>query len=189
MSNDDGGVELTPEAQESTKTTDDLMRIIQLCKPQAVYDAFKHKIELNDHRIYRLAYEAWLAECADVDEYNQGTYYNDDGVLTQNEQMDYSPEPQLSMTDFSLYDLAYFKAMRTIRVDQLTTEVDGLIFDADELSQTRMARAIVGLTESGLPDISWRLYDNSAATVTKAQLAQALVQAGQAQTDIWFPSE
>lgn len=80
------------------------------------------------------------------------------------------------------------KAERSDAVSRITVEVDGMIFDGDEKSQDRMSRAITMFTSSGLPadtTTAWVLADNTVAQVTIGQLTQALLLAGQKQTELW----
>lgn len=85
--------------------------------------------------------------------------------------------------------LAKAKFKRASEVSKITVEVDGLIFDGDEESQTRMGRTIAAAIALDV-DIQtytqvWVLADNTVATVTIAQLAQALKLSGEAQTALW----
>lgn len=75
------------------------------------------------------------------------------------------------------------KADRTEAVAQITVEIDGMVFDGDEESQTRMARAITGLepNETQL----WKLTDHSIVYPTREQLKAALRLAGEEQTRLW----
>ena len=81
------------------------------------------------------------------------------------------------------------KAERATKVGALTVTVDGMVFDADETSQNRMSRVVAGAQALGV-DLNtttqiWVLADNTVATPTVAQLAQALKLAGEAQTALW----
>ena len=74
-------------------------------------------------------------------------------------------------------------------MSKLTVTVDGMVFDADETSQNRMSRVVAGAQALGV-DLNtttqiWVLADNTVATPTIAQLAQALKLAGEAQTALW----
>jgi hypothetical protein len=80
-----------------------------------------------------------------------------------------------------------FKVQRAKDVERITVEVDGMVFDGDETSQNRMARAVVALNAASVTSTMWTLSDNSSVEVTVVQLAQALVKSGQAQTSIWTP--
>ncbi|WP_439830447.1 DUF4376 domain-containing protein [Aeromonas caviae] len=81
-------------------------------------------------------------------------------------------------------DYEAWKAERQQRVDAITVEVDGFIFDGDEVSQNRMARAVTAADQ--LTDTTpWTLHDNSVVTVTALQLKTACRLAGEAQTLIW----
>ena len=80
--------------------------------------------------------------------------------------------------------LAVWKRDRQAAVDAITVTVDGMVFDGNEASQNRMARVIAS---SGAMEqtAEWTLASNVAATVTMAQLKQALALAAEAQTAIW----
>ena len=87
--------------------------------------------------------------------------------------------------------LAQAKQERAEEVSKITVEVDGLIFDGDEDSQTRMARTITASQALGLPEdstISWAMADtnaNKVEQVTIAQLSKALYLAGCKQSELW----
>lgn len=81
------------------------------------------------------------------------------------------------------------KATRATKVGELTVTVDGMVFDADETSQNRMSRVVSGAQALGV-DLNtttqiWVLADNTVATPTVAQLAQALKLAGEKQSELW----
>jgi len=77
-----------------------------------------------------------------------------------------------------------FKVSREALVKAITVEVDGMVFDGDEISQGRMSRAVAASGNSS-ETTTWILADNTPATVTAAQLKQALRLAGAAQTAVW----
>lgn len=84
--------------------------------------------------------------------------------------------------------LAQAKRERAEAVSRLTVTVDGMVFDADETSQNRMSRVVAGAQALGIDQSTtqvWVLADNTVATPTVAQLAQALKLAGEAQTALW----
>lgn len=76
-----------------------------------------------------------------------------------------------------------FKAQRQILVDNIKVTVGGRVFDGDEVSQTRMARALAAMEEG--ETTLWVLADNTPIMATRAQLKEALRLAGAAQTAIW----
>ena len=78
---------------------------------------------------------------------------------------------------------AVFKTERAQAVDALTIETALGVFDADERSQDRMARAVVAMGE--VDTIEWVLNNNSIVTVTAEQLKEALQLAGAAQSALW----
>ena len=65
------------------------------------------------------------------------------------------------------------------------TTASGKTFDGDETSQTRMARAVIAMQAAGQSETVWVLADNTPATVTLAELAEALALAGTEQTRLW----
>ena len=65
------------------------------------------------------------------------------------------------------------------------TTAAGNTFDGDEVSQGRMARAIIGLSTGLAPSVTWVLADNTTIQATAAELTEALVLAGQAQAAVW----
>lgn len=80
-------------------------------------------------------------------------------------------------------DRQKFKQVRAEAVAAVVVTVGGKPFDGDEESQTRMARALVGMQDD--ETIQWVLADNSVIHATKAELTEALRLAGAAQTALW----
>lgn len=80
--------------------------------------------------------------------------------------------------------LSDWKASRAVAVSRIAVEVDGMIFDGDEISQGRMARAVIA-ADSDSEATVWVLANNTPAQVTASQLKQALRLAGAAQTALW----
>lgn len=78
------------------------------------------------------------------------------------------------------------KSQRQQQVERIVVAVGAKQFDGDEDSQNRMARAIVAMQAANVPQTRWILADNTVVQVTVAELQQALVAAGQAQTDLWL---
>lgn len=81
--------------------------------------------------------------------------------------------------------VSMLKIERRQAVKQIVVTItSGETLDGDEVSQSRMARAI-----SALPDdtttVSWTGANNDVYSLTKPQLQEALLLAGQAQTQIW----
>ena len=78
------------------------------------------------------------------------------------------------------------KGVRSATVDAIVvTTSAGKSFDGDEVSQGRMARAILVLQATGTPETLWVLHDNTQVTVTSAELVEALALAGQEQSGLW----
>lgn len=81
-----------------------------------------------------------------------------------------------------------WKAQREQLVAAITvTTTQGNTFDGDEISQGRMARAIIALLAQ--PDgsaVPWVLSDNSVIAVHLDELKEALTLASQRQAEIWI---
>ena len=92
-----------------------------------------------------------------------------------------TPEP--TEEEIAAVALKQAKAEREEYVSKIVVEVDGMLFDGDEVSQDRMARSIIALDLG--EKVQWVLADNSVAQVSRQQLREALRKAGTAQTAIW----
>ena len=76
-----------------------------------------------------------------------------------------------------------WKDQRAAAVEAIKVEVDGMVFQGDETSQTRMSRSLSVMNDT--ETIRWVLEDNTHAQVTKAQLVEALRLAGLEQARLW----
>lgn len=77
-----------------------------------------------------------------------------------------------------------WKSERQAAVDAITVEVDGMIFDGNDVSTHRMADKVAAA--DALADVTeWTLADNTVAVITIGQLKAALRIATDAQTRIW----
>ena len=79
---------------------------------------------------------------------------------------------------------AFFKKVKAILVSNITISHNGVEYQGDEESQSRMSRAINCLHENGT--IEWKAKDNSKQILTKYDLKEILYLAGQEQTRILF---
>lgn len=78
------------------------------------------------------------------------------------------------------------KELRTGRVASIVvTTTSGKVFNGDEASQSRMARAIVGMQAANATTITWTLADNTVVNVTLVELTEAMILAGQQQSQLW----
>ena len=80
--------------------------------------------------------------------------------------------------------LQAWKTERELLVRGIRVEVNGLVYDGDEISQNRMARAVAA-ADSMDQMVAWTLADNTVATVAVLQLKKALSLASTKQTEIW----
>lgn len=91
--------------------------------------------------------------------------------------------PQPSAEEQAAIDLMKAKDTRAATVAALTVTVDGMAFDADEMSQARMAVAASTMTDDETN--VWVLANNQPVLVTKAQLMEAGRKARIAQSAVW----
>lgn len=81
------------------------------------------------------------------------------------------------------------KKQRTQAVSKIKVQVDGMLFDGDQISQDRMSRTISAAQAQGVDfnttTRTWVLADNTVQNPTIAQLAKALRLAGDEQTLLW----
>ena len=85
------------------------------------------------------------------------------------------------------YDLvrSVLKKMKLSELEKLTiTLPNALVLDANEEAQNRMMRAIGVMNDTDT--IQWKSFYNTFATLTKADLKEALVLSGQSQTSLWL---
>lgn len=126
----------------------------------------------------------WCNECIYAHIEDKGDYYE-----VVEDPRPPEPTPEEIAEREKAEALAQAKKERAEAVSKLTVTVDGMVFDADETSQNRMSRVVAGAQALGV-DLNtttqiWVLADNTVATPTVAQLAQALKLAGEAQTALW----
>ena len=82
-------------------------------------------------------------------------------------------------------DKYQWKQGRSMAVDLITvTTASGKVFDGDETSQNRMARAIIA-SDSPEETTLWVLNNDEAVEVSVTELKEALKLAGQQQTALW----
>jgi hypothetical protein len=89
------------------------------------------------------------------------------------------------LADKAVKDREVIKAARTEAVANIKVDVNGKVFDGDEISQERMARAITISNLANITETQWVLADNTIATVTVQELKDALILAGKAQAELW----
>ncbi len=78
--------------------------------------------------------------------------------------------------------------IRDDKVSKIVVTVSsGKSFDGDEMSQTRMSRAITVMNnDPTITYINWKLHNNAIAEVTKEEFIEAVKLAGQQQTNYWM---
>ena len=71
-------------------------------------------------------------------------------------------------------------------VASIVVEVNGKVFDGDEVSQGRMLRAVQIASITGDVVTKWKLQDNTVVDVTLDELKEALMLAGKEMSRIWI---
>ena len=93
-------------------------------------------------------------------------------------------DPDLTPTEEAAREAAKQQRTAAVAAIQVTTAA-GNTFDGDEVSQSRMVRAIIALGTGLAPSVNWVLADNSVVYATKEELTEALTLAGMAQAALW----
>ena len=78
-----------------------------------------------------------------------------------------------------------FIVARTKEVNELTVDIGGKVFNGDEVSQSRMVRAIVSAGIVGQTSTYWTLANNVSTLITLDELKEALGKSMQAMAAIW----
>lgn len=179
-------------SRPETKTQADLDRVIGLGKPSHVVSKFADMVALGDQWDWLESYLEWEVEVADIEEYNENlpvVALDEDGITPVHAEpketplVPIRPDERTGADVLAPYARGIFKKDRTTQVANIKVEVDGMIFDGDEDSQTRMARAVVTLDDG--ESVLWVLANNEVANPTRDQLKQALRLSGEAQANIW----
>ena len=84
------------------------------------------------------------------------------------------PEAAFSAEELESQRLAELKRAKTDALTKIVVEVDGKLFDGNETARLNMISAIQASDLLGITENTWKLADNSVATVSVADLKQAL---------------
>ena len=91
-------------------------------------------------------------------------WVNDGGII----------EPEFTEEELESQRLAELKRAKTDALTKIVVEVNGKAFDGNEPARLNMISAIQASELLGVNDNAWKLADNSVATVSVADLKQAL---------------
>ena len=94
--------------------------------------------------------------------------------------------PAVEKTEEDKYQIALknWKSDRQQAVDNIEVTYNGIIYQGDEESQSRMSRAILGLPDD-VATIDWVAKDNMVYPLTRGDLVAILHDAGSQQTALW----
>lgn len=120
-----------------------------------------------------------IGEETDIDG-DQSFLVQSDWVLLTDAEYQLAINPPLTAEQL----LAQWKVDRQTQVDNITVTYNSIVYQGDEVSQTRMSRAIVALPDD-TTTIQWVANDNSIQSLTRVDLKAILVLSGNAQTAIW----
>lgn len=138
-------------------------------------------------QIFKITYSPYVAKlCNETDQYEiEEIEPDEDGIP----QFKLVKKPELTPEEVAEEELAKAKAERAQAVSEITVEVDGMVFQGDEESQTRLTRVVSMAVAQGYDLDSttwtWVLADNTVAHPTIRQLAKACEEAGKKQTELW----
>ncbi len=89
-------------------------------------------------------------------------------------------------SDYEVISKAKEERARRVAAIVVITE-SGRAFDGDEISQSRMARAILGLqSQAEGATVRWVLHDNTVVDVGIVEMVEALTMSGLRQTELWI---
>ena len=173
-----------------TKSLTDLERLIKLDKPETVIKKFAGMTALGYQwewfDLYK-AFEEELASWEEAKEAFEPVTDEEEGTTTEfTLEAPVSPlRPPLQTGEdvYLPYTREALKRARKKAVADISVEVDDLVFDGDELSQTRMATALLTMEDG--ETISWTLKNNETASITKATLKEVLKAATTKQSLLW----
>lgn len=94
-------------------------------------------------------------------------------------------EVQPTEAELAAQQLAEAKRLRSAQVANIKVEVNGKTFDGDEAAQRRMTSALKVAEITGMESTQWVLADNTVATVTVAEMQEALSKAMLAMGELW----
>ncbi len=173
----------------ATKTITDLERVINLGKPQGVLDKVAELVAEGEHWLFfddfcewQNAHTAWETKRDNFEPVEL-----EDESFSEFEEVEPLAPTEVRRTSvevFAPYAREAFKEARAAAVSAITVEVDGMIFDGDEVSQSRMARAAFAMIETD--QINWVLANNEVVSINRDTLRRALLAAGDAQVALWI---
>ena len=149
-------------------------------------------VELTDEMISNAGYREVICKAPDFDKITQSATESAplliNGVWTQQWTIQDLPLEKVAENKAvaARLERETAKAQRDITTAEiLVTTAAGNVFNGDEVSQSRLSRAIMALQLTGTLTTHWVLANNVAVEVGVPELAEALALSGAAQTALW----
>lgn len=143
---------LREHVRGETKVMRDLDRLIALNKPMSVLVRFSEIICETIRWQWLDEFNEYLEDCDRINDINSAIEIDDEGLpLSDALTLPTAPDRTKVPTSDQIlapYQRSLFKSIREAQVKSISVQVDELIFDGDEESQGRMARAILSMTAS-----------------------------------------
>lgn len=136
--------------------------------------------------MYKLTNSTYIVRVADGASIPQDPANSDYAIYLQWVADGNTPEPYVEPPLTPEQQREQAKAARQQAVERIkVTTAAGNTFDGDEVSQTRMDRAITVLSTGYAATVPWVLADNTVIQADIAELTEALAKAGAAQAALW----
>lgn len=173
------------------RTVQDLELLIEQNSPLDVIKLFATDISQAEQFRFAHEYIEYLGQLAKAERHNSelpiiGKDSYGEDILADPVTLPNAPKkPELKTVDEILapYSRVLFKKFREKKIKNITVEVDGLLFDGDELSTERMNQRIQVMSDT--ETILWTLANNEVQEVTKRQLFNAFKLAVDEQSKLW----
>lgn len=120
---------------------------------------------------------------------SDGHFYSIRPVDNQPDTYECYQLPDPTKEELEAQELQALKNDRADKVSKIKVDVDGMVFDGDEIAQSRMSRTVAIAVAHGYDmdktKRTWVLADNTVAEVSIRQLSRACELAGNKQTELW----
>lgn len=173
------------------KTAKDIEYLISINKPLCVIEQFAKLVSEGEQWQFALNYIQYLRSFSLAVSHNEtlialGKDEDDGDILVNHMPLPVAPirPPVKSVDDvLSPFKREIFKIKRSKAISNIQVEVDGMIFDGDEASTTRISHRVLVMSDTDV--YNWTLANNDVAPVTKEQLSRVFKLAIEEQSKLW----